>query len=698
MSDILFDGKTPEADADIIAAAIDFMRRSEDHESENRRNFIEASKFRAGQQWPPMIEQSRLLENRPCLTINKTDAYCLQVGNQQRQQRPRIKVDPTSNAATKKKADVIKGMIRHIESTRGGADLAYDTGFDTTITGGWGYWRVMADYLDDASFDQELYLAPIDNPLSCYGDPNSVLPDGSDQEEFLIADDMPRAQFKQQYPDAEACNWTGEGTGDGSQWLTKDNVRVAEYLRIKRKSDTLCKLSDGITDFKSNLPSDEELAKAGVVISEKRPVMRRVVQWFKVTASDVLERRDMKGKYIPVVKCTGKVEVIDGKRNLSGLVKNAMDPQRAFNFWRTAMTETVALAPKAKWLIAEGQDEGHEDEWATANTSAKATLRYKPTDVSGQPAAPPQRLQPEPPPEGAMVMANSVGDDLTSVLGIVDPAMRIGGNVSGKALQSERMQSDNSTFHYYDNMTRSIAFTGRILLDLIPYYYSGERIVRVVGDDGRATLQAINDIEQNDITVGSYDVVMDTGPGYNTKRQEAVASMSPLMERNEELFTKAGDLLFRNMDFPGAEMIADRLAASNPLSQVDEQSDVPPAAQMQIKQAQATIQQLQQALQAAEMEKKYGMDAQAQKDEAATRRTLIETTAKVHANDADNAQWERDTEVRAQTALSVAEINAVRDLLKTKVTHSHELEKLARTADHEDSQLDRKMAESSASE
>ncbi len=290
-----------------------------------------------------------------------------------------------------------------------------------------------------------------------------------------------------------------------------------------------------------------------------------------------------------------------------------------------------------------------------------------------------------------MVMANSVGDDLTSVLGIVDPAMRIGGNVSGKALQSERLQSDNSTFHYYDNMTRSIAFTGRILLDLIPYYYSGERIVRVVGDDGRATLQAINDIEQNDITVGSFDVVMDTGPGYNTKRQEAVASMSPLMERNEELFTKAGDLLFRNMDFPGAEMIADRLAASNPLSQIDEQSDIPPAVQMQLKQAQATVQQLQQALQAAEMEKKYGMEAQKAKDDAANQRTLMQTTAQIHIEDQENRAWMHDTAVKAQTSLSVAEINALRDLLKTKTTHQHEVQQLERSAAHEDAQLDRQM-------
>jgi len=311
--------------------------------------------------------------------------------------------------------------------------------------------------------------------------------------------------------------------------------------------------------------------------------------------------------------------------------------------------------------------------------------------VAGNPAPPPQRLQPEPPPEGAMVMANSVGDDLTSVLGIVDPAMRIGGNVSGKALQSERLQSDNSTFHYYDNETISIAQTGRILLDLIPYYYSGPRTVRIIGDDGQSTLQAINDIDEHDITVGAYDVVMDTGPGYSTKRQEAVDSMMPLMQSNEDLFKVTGDLLFRNMDFPGAEVIADRLAAANPLAQIDDQSEIPPQVQMQLQQTQATIKQLQEALQSAEMEKKYRLDVESVRQDGENRRALMESQTKIHNNDNDNAAWMHDVAVKSQTSLSVAEINAVRDLLKTRTTNQHEVEQMERASNREDMQLKQKQ-------
>lgn len=1031
------------ADETIINRAIDFLNRSQDAEAENRREALTALEFRGGKQWPPEIQNSRVLEQRPCLTINKIDAFCLQVANQQRQQRPRIKVDPTNNEATKKKAEVIQGMVRHIETTRGGGDLAYDTGFDSAITMGWGYWRVLADYTNDESFDQELYLSAIDNPLACYGDPNSTLPDGSDQEEFLIIDRMSKAIFRKEYPDADdGANFTHAGVGD-DMWVTKDDIRIAEYYYIERKKQTLVRLSDGTTAWKDELPAPEVLEQAQVTVAEERPVMRRTVKWCKLTAMDILKSEELKGRYIPVVKISGKIEVIDGKRKYSGLVKNAMDPARMYNFWRplglntsiptpsgwttmgaiavgdtvfnengqpvpvigcspvhinrkcfeitfkdgskitadaehpwaveraekrvaggylwtkltvrtdeinprtdliqvakplslpdadlpihpytlgvwlgdgdknsskitqsdediyhlrdalitagenvsdkrmskdragsltiyglrpklralgvlgnkhvpaiylraseeqrwallqglmdtdgsasnglcsftntnqqladafgeltrslgikanhvvrsgrirmwadgraasehqdawqysfsahsdrtvfrlarkqqnlpspvkrherrvfkhritsieevpsipvkciavdtpshlflagrgmipthnTSMTESVALAPKAKWLIAEGQDEGHEEEWTTANTSAKATLRYKTTDVAGQPAPVPQRLQPEPPPTGAMEAASSIAQDLTSVLGIVDPAMRIGGNVSGKALQAEHSQADNSNFHYYDNMTRSIAYTGRILLDLIPYYYSGPRVVRIIGDDGRATLQAINDIEKNDITVGSYDVVMDTGPGYNTKRQEAVDAMMPLMANNEDLFKIAGDLVFRNMDFPGADVIADRLAAANPLAQIDDQSEVPPQAQMKLQQQAAQIQQLTQQLQAAAMEIKTKGGLQQMKEEAETRRTLIETTAKIHANEQDNAAWghdtrikdqthRHDTEVKAITSLNVAEINAAGDLLKTRVNNNHDLVKLDKSFEQSQQEVSRVGAE-----
>lgn len=702
------------ADRGIIDRAVEFLRHCEDAEGENRRLALEDTRFRDGQQWPAEVTNSRALEQRPCLTINKTDSYCTQVENEQRQQRPRIKVDPVGGGATKRVADIIQGMIRHIENNKGGGDLTYDTAFGCAITGGFGYGRVLAEYCRDDGFEQDLYLAPIENPFSVYLGPH-MWPDGSDCEEALITEMMKKADLKRQFPDADdGANFSPQGTGDGYQnWLNAEEIRVAEYYKLEREKKTLFLLSDGVTFFEDKPPPG---LPEGVTVIAKRTSWTKQLHWYKITMLEILERKELPGKYIPIVPIYGKTSVIDGKKKRKGLVRNARDPAMQYNYWRTAMTESVGLAPKAKWMMAEGQDEGYENDWAQANTSAKAILRYKQTDVDGKEAPPPQRLQPEPPPQGVLVAAQSIGEDLSAVLGIVDPAVRIGGNVSGKALNAERQQSNNATFNFYDNLTRSIAQFGRIILDLIPYYYAEPgRIQRILGDDGKAKTVTLNQenpspgsdtpgpIEAvlNDVTIGEYAVVMDTGPGYSTKRQEAVAILGPIFERNEKLMDVAGDLFFRNLDAPGSEIIADRMAAANPLAQIDENSEVPPGAQMKLKQQEMTIQQMQLAIQQLQQELKLKAGIEQMKQDGANKRTLMQTTAQTHIENLENEAWRQDTlteaetrrhdtQVRADASIAVAEINQTGKLLDSQANRAHEVKVLEKTAAREEKESERK--------
>jgi hypothetical protein len=339
-----------------------------------------------------------------------------------------------------------------------------------------------------------------------------------------------------------------------------------------------------------------------------------------------------------------------------------------YNFWRTSMTESVALAPKAKWLLAEGQDEGHENEWAMANIKSTPVLRYKQKDIEGQPAPVPVRLQPEPPPTGIMEAAGAISADLQMVLGIMDPNQLPSGNISGKALQGQQNQVDLSNFHFYDNMTRSIRHTGKIILDLIPKIYDTQRVMRIIGSDGQPDMTTINETNEigevlNDVTVGEYDVVMDTGPGFQSRRQQAVESMMPLLTGNAELFKIAGDLVFRNMDFPGADVIADRLAAMNPMAQIDEKSEIPPQVQMQMAQSKQMIEQLQQQLQAAGLEINNRAQVAQIKEEGATRRKLMDVTARAHNTETINEAKVNQTNVRAITDQNKSEIDALVKML-----------------------------------
>ena len=656
-----------------IQDAQKFLRASNDADSYNRQDALDDLKFSSGDQWPVEVQNSRNLEARPCLTINKLDGFIRQVCNQQRQARPRMKAHSMNSAANAKVADILTGIFKHIE-VNSDADTAYDTAFEFAVRMGWGYWRVVTDYVREDSFDQEIYIKPIQNPFTVYFDPNSQMPDGSDAETCLITEVMSKKDFKAQYPNADdGGNFTNRGTGDAdADWIMKDDIRIAEWWYTERKKTKLLLLSDGTQVYKDDAPAPEILEAAGIMVVAERDTMRKTIKWAKLTGLEVLEESTWAGKYIPIVPVYGQQLTVDDKRKKYGIVRMAKDPQRMYNYWRTALTESVALAPKAKWLLAEGQDEGHENEWNLANVKATPVLRYKQKDIEGQPAPVPQRLQPEPPPAGIVEATSAINNDLQTVVGIFDPNQFTQGNQSGKAIRGQQMQIDLSNFHYYDNLTRSLKQTGRIILDLIPKIYDKERVMRIIGYDNRPEMVTINQriVDEsgaekilNDVTVGEYDVYMDTGPGYQSKRQEAVEAMVPLLQANPELFQAAGDLVFRNMDFPGADVIADRLAAMNPMAQIDEKADIPPQVQMQLMASQKMVADLQQQIAALTLNLQHQTDVQRMKEEGQTRRKLMDVTSRAFNTETINEAKVNQDILKSVTDQNRTELDAITKLL-----------------------------------
>lgn len=679
-----------------IQEAIDFLKFANEADTDNRQKGLDDLKFSTGEQWPIEVQNSRHLEARPCLTINKLDAYVRQIVNQMRQSRPRMRAHSMNSEANAKVADILTGIFKHIE-VNSDADTAYDTAGEYAVRIGWGYWRIVTDYIREDSFDQEIYIRPIDNPFSVYFDPNSVQPDGSDAEKVLITQLMSKDDFKAQYPNAETDgNFNQRGTGDfDPDWVQKDDIRVAEYFYVDRKRTKLLLLSDGTKVYKDDAPSPEIMAAAGITVVAERDTLKKSIKWCKLTGLEILEEREWAGRYIPVVPVYGQQLTVEDKRKKYGLVRNAKDAQRMYNYWQTSLTESIALAPKAKWLLAEGQDEGHENEWAQANIKSMPVLRYKQTDINGKDAPAPQRLQPEPPPAGVIAAAMSIDKDLQSVVGIFDPSQLPQGNQSGKAIRGQQVQQDMTNFHYYDNLVRSMKHTGRIILDLIPKIYDRERVLRIIGYDGKPDMVTLNQrvtdemgVEKvlNDVTVGEYDVYMDTGPGYQSKRQEAVEAMMPMISTNQELFNLAGDLVFRNMDFPGAEVIADRLAAINPLAQIDEESEVPPQIQMKLMQSEKQIADMQQMIAAMQLEKQYRGDIEAIRQEGETRRKLMDVTSRAYNTDTINEAKVNQQILSAKTSQDKAELDAITKMLLKRMDIG-ELQRAIAEKDAEQAQI-----------
>jgi hypothetical protein len=686
--------------------AVEFMREASDHASHNRTEAIDDLKFRFGDQWPVEIQNSRTLQERPCLTINEVDAFCRQVENQQRQQRPRIKVHAVDDISDPKIAKVLSGLMRHFE-VNSDADNAYDLAFAFAVTIGWGYFRMRTDYIREDSFDQDIYFDQVENPFTVYFDPYSTLPDGSDADKVLITDLMKKTTFQKVYPSASTQGFTQLAAGDTlTDWVQEHDIRVAEYFYADRKKDQLVKLSNGNIVWQDQIPDKEVLAQAGLAIAGTRDSWRRTIKWCKQTAFEILEEKDIPGRFIPVIPVYGNSYIIEGRKKRFGLVRFAKDPQRMVNFWQTAMTESLALAPKAKWLLAAGQDENFENEWAQANISPRPILHYNPrVEGIGETLGPPERVAPEPPPAGMIEAGMLASQNLSRVLGIYDPGVSQSKlHKSDKTINAEDQQTDQSNFQYYDNLTRSIKHAGKIALGWIPTYFDTQRVMRIIGEDGRPSMVTVNEkvMDQNgavqkvlnDVTIGDYDVVMDTGPGYDSKRQEAVAIFTQMLETplGEKIAQVADDVIVRNLDVPGADVIADRLAAANPLSQIDEKSEIPPQAQMMIKNLQGQLQKAEGLLQQAGLELKFKHGIEAMKQQGEDRREAMRAKVKVHDVQTIAATKQHDTEVKAYTAQNVEEIKGIVALL-LKHIDTKQLEQELEMRDKELTQKSNESAE-----
>lgn len=570
------------------------FQQAEEAEHDQRQLSLDDLRFRGGEQWPRDVEQVRTIDRRPCLTINRLPQFIRQVINDVRQNPPSIKVSPVDSGTDPETAKVMQGIIRHIELDSN-ADTAYQTAMEAAVTHGRGYFRVLTEYTSPISFEQEIKFQRVRNPFAVYVDPTCQTPDYSDMQWAFIVQTMAREHFRQQYPDAEASQMD-QWTSTGDTWIERDQVRIAEYWYIDYKRQTIALLDDGMIVRERDIQ--------GRPVREKRLTQIPTVYWCKINGYEVLERTEWPGRWIPIIPVLGEELDIEGKVTLSGLVRYAKDSQRMYNYWVSSETETIALAPRAPWIGAEGQFEGHERQWLTANQRNWPYLEYKIKSVDGRPVGPPQRNVFEPPIQAISQARLLAADDLKATTGIYDAALGARSNeISGRAILSRQRESDTATFHYPANLAIAMRHAGRILIDLIPAIYNRERVVRIVGEDGDERQVTVNAPYQDeagverlyDLASGKYDVVVHTGPSFASKRQEAVDAMVQISQAYPQLLQVAGDLFVKNMDWPGAQEIASRLRKTIPREVLDEEGASP---EDQVQQLRATAQQLQQQLEA----------------------------------------------------------------------------------------------------
>lgn len=570
---------------------------------ENREEALEDKKFASGKQWDDVVLQLR--KGLPCLTINTIPQFTAQLVGDWRQSRNAVKVVPTENG-DKETASIRSDLIRSIEQ-KSRAARAYDNAFESMVTCGDGAFQIAVEYAGEDVFDQDILIKPIDDAMAVVWDRMSIDPTGRDAMHCFVDEEMPKKVFEAQWGkvDPSSLGRTTYNNCVSTGWIDSDKVKITAHWRILTRDRLLAMFEDGSIRALDGDNMDDLIEKHGNPVRTRmapcRYAQMHLVTGFKILAGPF----EYKLNRLPVIRMTGRIQNVGGKRLRHGLVRFIKDPARMRNFWRSVAAEQLGYAPKAQWIAPESAVEGREDDFRKAHLSRDPLLVYN-DDAS----APPQRVAP-PQIEAALLNEASVNtQDMKDVTGIHDASLGIKSNeTSGRAIMARQREGDIASLTYYDNGNESILEGGDVINQLIGQIYDGTRIIRIIGEDEQAKLLKVNDPNDPsspDLAVGTYDVAITTGASFTTRRVEAAQAMMDAVQVFPQMMQVAGDLVAKAQDWPGAEDLAARLRKTIPPELLEGEKDgdgnaiqgpqVPPQVQQQMAEGQALIAEQQKEL------------------------------------------------------------------------------------------------------
>ena len=560
-----------------------------------------------GAQWDSLALAKREAEGKPSLEINLARAYVQQQINTMRQNRPQAKVVPVDDGADPETAKVLEGLIKDVEESSNFED-ALDTAAANQVHSAIGFYRIVTDYIDGKSFNQEPRFKPIENPQAVLIDPLSKALDGSDMTKALVCEWVDKDQIEAQYGKDAVSDFEMD---DSAEWhnTTDNTVCVAEFFCKEQIPDTLCQLNDGVIEYKSVLLKQLEQngideAQLEQFVENERKTHRTVINWYKLTANKVLESGVFAGEYIPIFPVYGEVTWVRNERHVFSLVHFAKDAQRLFNYWKSTEAHILQKNQDDVLAVDDRSIAGYEDEWQ--NPSKYGFSRYRSTDENGNITPPPQRMGAAAPPVGILNASESAKALIPDILNMHAPQMGQDVNQqSGRAIGLLQRQSDTAQFHFQDNLNKTIRHSARVLIGLFPILYDTEMVRRIIGIDGDSELVRLNAKPQtpdeqskaingilNDMSIGRFDVRMDTGPSFNTQREQSFALMMQLVQSNPALFNIVADLIVINSPLMNAKEIAERVKMLVPPQALGKDKIDPEQAKAQIMQLDQLVQKM----------------------------------------------------------------------------------------------------------
>lgn len=550
--------------------------------------------FVDGAQWEDGLRLQ--FDNKPRFEVNKLHMACVRIFNEYRANRISVAFDPTNDDADKQTAEMLEGAYRHDERHSGGQE-AYDNAFEEGVAGGMGAWRLRNVYADEDDEDddtQKIVIEPIyDADSSVFFSLDGKRYDKSDAGRCWVITSMSRDEYAEKWGEPPEDDYGLPSTAQGTSfrkvqkmtefdWYTPDVIYVAEYyVKEEKKKKVLVYRLPGQNKKDRKFDESElteqdrqDMLDQGYQHIRTRTVKaRRVHKWIH-DGSRVLEDCGIiAGPNIPIVPFYGKRAYIDNQERIMSHIRLGKDAQRLFNMQISLLAMISALSPRRKPIFTPEQMSGHAVKWANDNIDDNPFLLINGI-ANGNggliPAGPIGYTEPPNVPEPLAALMQLTDASIKELTGNQEAGEQVASNISDALMERVQDKVDMMAFIYMDNMSKSIQRSGEIWLGMFREIADEDgRKIPTLGEDGKRGVAVLRQPRMvdgasqmvNDPSRGKFQVTVDTGPAFKSRRDKTVRSLVAVLQYVDDPKLKQiiTSLALTNMDGEGIDDLQEYL-------------------------------------------------------------------------------------------------------------------------------------------
>jgi len=655
---------------------------------------------------------------KPTLEFNILEAYISRLRGEFSRQQPTMQVRaadglPISMLTPEftRTIELVEAHLRALFFDAENDKLQYNI-YSDLLAGGFSVLEVYTNYINDMSFEQNIYVDRVFDPTLTGFDPLARESHKGDGKFCFQIYPKTREEFEAEYGTKLTSNMKYSKTIGGFGWSYKnekqDIVLICDYYEKQYKKQKIVKLTNGYTvnkdDYEKAIAQwelDGILEQPPLIIDERTSYKETIVR-YRFCENEMLDFSQTNYSKLPLVFVDGNSVMMsqgDTQQQVTRpYVYHAKGIQRLKNFAGQTLANELENLVQHKFMVAiESIPEDYKE--AYQNIQKADTLVYNHflnKDMPEVTLPPPREVQRTPiPPE--VTNTFKLSDEMTqTILGTYDSALGTNANqLSGVAIANGAMMSNTASVPYVVGYTKGLNRVAQIYVDLLPKYFRTPRSLPILLPSGKRDYEIINKPGHMYLNYDSKDMLVkvETGVNFAIQKEVALKTIISMMQASESfagfINAKGMPFILDNIEIRGIEELKEKaveyeaeMQQRQQQQQQQQQQIMQETMQMQMQKTHADVMLAQANAQKAAKEaqgmsrneidaarlqvdaQRYASDASIKEQQVEN--SFIETISKVRNTQVDNElERERLSAENARTQVdmlaTVAKLNKLKD-------------------------------------